>query len=130
MRLRTMMMVIGGALLALQFLAGCTVYEAPAAVQASAQHQLEDLAAIEAELLPFVPADAQIEYTLITGEQQVTGTGEGQLSAPKLWKGRLRAMMFRGAGLLAWSRGEPYDEQAAFAKLFPEEAAAAAGTSP
>jgi hypothetical protein len=29
--------------------------------------------------------------------------------------------MFRGAGLLAWSRGEEYDPAAAFKALFPEK---------
>jgi len=107
---------------------GCAAVQAPQQVQDAATHQLEDLVAIESELLPYLPADAKLEYKLVTGETAVTGTGEGEISAPKLWQGRLRAMMFRMAGLVAWSRGEPYDEQAAFAKLFPELAGDAGGT--
>lgn len=99
------------------FAAGCKAYQAPEQVQGAAVHQLQDLVAIEAELLPFVPDDAQLPYKTVTGESAV-------MNARELWKGRLRAMMFRMAGLVAWSRGEPYDEEAAFAKLFPDRVGA------
>lgn len=95
---------------------GCKAYEAPQQVQDAARHQLEDLVLAEKELLPFIPADATLAYTSITGS---TAT----MNARELWKGRLRAFMFRTAGLVAWSQGEPYDEQAAFAKLFPDRVA-------
>jgi hypothetical protein len=92
---------------------GCKAYKAPQQVQDAAQHMLEDLVLAEKELLPFIPPDATLEFTTITGDTDST-------NARQLWKDRLRSFMFRGAGLLAWSRGEVYDEQAAFAKLFPD----------
>lgn len=95
---------------------GCKAYVAPQQVQSSLEHQLEDLVLIEAELLPFVPEDAEIPYKTITGETKTR-------KARELWQERLRAFMFRMAGALEWSRGKPYDEKAAFAKLFPNKLA-------
>jgi hypothetical protein len=87
---------------------------APDVVQDALAHQLEDFALAEAELLPLVPADATVTYTTLTGEEKTR-------PARELWSQRLRAFMFRGAGLLAWSRGEEYDPAAAFKALFPEK---------
>lgn len=93
-------------------LAGCCSAP-PAEVTSSLEHMLADLPLIESELLPLVPADAEIEYTTITGS---TGTK----NARQLWSDRVRAFLFRQAGLVAWARGEEYDEEAAFAALFPD----------
>lgn len=86
----------------------------PAAVVDALEHQLQDLPLIESELLPLVPADAELEYVAIDGTTK-------RKNARELWQERTRALMFRQAGLVAWSRGEQYDPQTAFAKLFPEK---------
>lgn len=91
---------------------GCATV-APDQVRSSLAHQLDDLAACEAELLPLVPDDATVTFTTVSG---TTATRP----AKTVWKQLLRGMLFRGAGLKAWADGEPYDEAAAFAKLFPE----------
>lgn len=100
-------------MIALALCVGCKAYEAPEAVQNAAQHQLEDLVLLEAELIPLVPADAVIEYKTITGETKTA-------PARRLWTERVRAMLFRTAGFVAWSRGETYDPKAAFKKLFDD----------
>ena len=106
-------------LCALALAGGCAT-TAPQAVQDAVRNQLEDFALLERELLPLIPPAATVDFTTLTGDTEST-------NARQLWGERVRAFMFRGAGLLAWSRGEPYDERAAFAKLFPEAAATATG---
>ena len=96
--------------------AGCAS-TAPQIVQDSLLHNLEDFALFESELATLIPADATVAFKTITGSTDIG-------NARQLYSERMRSLMFRGAGLLAWSRGEPYDEQAAFAKLFPDKALA------
>jgi hypothetical protein len=100
-------------LLVLAVFAGCAS-TAPDVVQDALKHQLEDFALLEAELLPLVPEDATVTYKTLTGEEKTR-------PARELWSQRVRAFMFRGAGLLAWSRGEEYDPAEAFKTLFPEK---------
>jgi hypothetical protein len=93
-------------------LLGCSA--PPQVVQDALSHQLEDFALMEAQLVPLVPADATVTYTTLAGDEKTR-------PAREVWSERMRAFMIRGAGLLAWSRGEKFDPAAAFAKLFPEK---------
>jgi hypothetical protein len=106
--------------LALSLCGGGCVTQAPDVVRESLAHQLEDIVACEAEVLPLVPADATITFTTVSG-QTVTRP------ARATWQELLRGMLFRGAGLKAWADGGAYDPVAAFAKLFPDRVDIPAG---
>ena len=91
---------------------GCCATTAPEQVQIALANQLEDFAELEAQFLPLLPADATVNVALFTGSR-------GDRNARTIFKGRLRAFLHRGAGLVEWSRGKEYDADAAFQKLFP-----------
>ncbi len=89
-------------------MAGCCTTQ-PEPIQQAVQGNLEGLQLLESQLLELVPADAApVDFS------QLGGAGaEPVLYRPQDgWRIVLRTYQLRAASLVAWSRGEPFDEAA------------------